>query len=125
MEKVTKELKFSIVQVASNLLRIETSDKKHQYYTVNLLIYEMFCSCNCHGFKKSRLICKSLLAIIQFGNKDFQDFPKLYLDHPVTNLDPDLFRQSEQFGIPNKKSIPDEGKLFKVYLIPFDSSLLL
>lgn len=125
MEKVTKELKFSVVQVASNLLRIGTSDEKHQYYTVNLLIYEMFCSCNCHGFRKSRLICKNLLAIIQFGNKDFQDFPKLYLDHPVTNLDPDLCRQSEQFGIPNKKSITDEGKLFKVYLIPFDSSLLL
>ena len=75
--------------------------KKHQYYTVYFGDNEAFCSCTSHGFRKPRLICKHLLAIIQCGKKDFQDLSKLYLDHPLTNLDADLFRQSEQFGIPN------------------------
>ena len=63
LEKVTEEIKLSVVQVASNQFCVRPSDEQHRYYIVNFSNDERFSSCACHGFRKSRLLCKHLLAV--------------------------------------------------------------
>ena len=64
-------------------------------YNVSFGNNETFCSCSCRDFRRTRLLCKHFFAIIESERKQFSDLTKLFLNHPLTNLDRDLFEDNE------------------------------
>ena len=60
-----------------------------------------FCSCSCRDCSRTRLLCKHFFAIIESGIKHFTDLTILFLNHPFTNLDRDLFEDNEIDNVPD------------------------
>ena len=51
-----------------------------------------------------------ILAIIESGRKQFSDLTKLFLNHPFTNLDRDLFENNEIDNVADPTLINTNGK---------------
>ena len=79
-------------------------------YNVSFGDNETFCSCSCRDFRRTRLLCKHFFAIIESGRKQFSDLTILFLNHPFTNLDRDLFEDNEIDNIPNPTLTNDKCK---------------
>ena len=70
-------------------------------YDVSFGDIETFCTCSCRDFRRTRLLCKHFFTIIESGRKQFSDLTILFLNHPFTNLDRDLFEDNEIANVPD------------------------
>ena len=64
-------------------------------YNVSFGDIETFCTCSCRDFRRTRLLYKHFFTIIESGRKQFSDLTILFLNHPFTNLDRDLFEDNQ------------------------------
>ena len=71
---------------------------------------EIFCSCSCRDFRRTRLLCKHFFVIIESGRKQFSDLTKLFLNHPFTNLDRHLSENNEIDNVADPTLINDKWK---------------
>ena len=69
-----------------------------------------FCGCSCRDFRRTRLLCKQFFAVIESRRKQFSDLTKLFLNHPFTNLDRDLFENNEIDNVADPTFINDKWK---------------
>ena len=72
-------------------------------YNVSFGDKETFCSCSCQDFRRTRLLCKHFLAIIERRRKQFSDLTILSLNHPFTNLE-------RSYNVPDPTLINDKCK---------------
>ena len=79
-------------------------------YNISFGDNETFCSCSCRDFRRTRLLCKHTFAIIESGRKQFSDLTKLFLNHPFTNLNRDLFENNEIDNVADPTVINTNGK---------------
>ena len=85
-------------------------------YNVSFGDNETFCSCSCREFRGTRLLCKHFFAIIERGRKQFSDLTKLFLNHPFTNLDRDLFEDNEIDNVADPALVKYEEKIEEKYV---------
>ena len=94
LQKVTTEMMESASETNGEFI-VESDqpgirDDK-QKYVVAFGDKNNTCRCSCRDFRRTRLLCKHIFAVIQSGKRGFQDLSVLFLHYPFTNLDPDLF----------------------------------
>ena len=68
-----------------------------------------FCSCTCKEFRKTRILCKHIIAVVLVGKKTFMDLSVLYLEHPLPNLEKDLFQNFQENEGPKQLDIGNSG----------------
>ena len=76
-------------------------------YNVSFGDNETFCSCSYRDFKRTRPLRKHFFAIIENEMKELSDLKTLFLNHPFTNLDRDLFENTE-IDVPDTTLINDK-----------------
>ena len=79
-------------------------------YNVSFGDNETFCSCSCRDFRRTRLLCKHFFAIIESERKQFSDLTKLFLNHPLTNLDRNLFEDHKIDNVANPTLVKGKWK---------------
>ena len=68
-----------------------------------------FCSCTCKEFRKTKILCKHIIAVVLVGKKTFMDLSVLYLEHPLPNLEKDLFQNFQENEGPKQLDIGNSG----------------
>ena len=49
------------------------------------------CCCTCPSFRRNRRLCKHFFAVMSAGCETFLDLSPIYLNHPLHNIDDDIF----------------------------------
>ena len=75
-----------------------------------------FCSCTWKEFRKTRILCKHIIAVVLVGKKTFMDLSVLYLEHPLPNLEKDLFQNFQENEGPKQLDLGNSGTFLTHFL---------
>ena len=121
--KVTTEMIESVTKHEGNFT--VTSDEINEgnetkMYQVAFGNEKEICWCTCRDFKRTRLLCKHFFAVISSNEKCFEDLSPLFLLHPFTNLDSDLFGAMD-LNVSQDLQSQEINNEFNTDVIPIDS----
>ena len=98
-QRVSARMIESVKKTANGVFCVLSDDpgisNEEKEYTVVFGDQETFCSCTCRDFRRTRLLCKHVFAVIESNKKQFHDISQLFRDHNFTNLDDGLFGSNE------------------------------
>ena len=95
---------------------VKSASDNTKYHTVYFGDNVNFCSCSCKEFRKARILCKHIITVVSVAKKTFTDLSILYLEHPLTNLNEDLFQNFQENEGPRQV---DSTKIGKFLTLPF------
>ena len=93
--RATPDMK--VTNVGHNVFQVESSEEGTAIltcYNIFLGNETKFCSCNCHDFRRYRMLCKHFFAVFNSGEAMFSDLSSLFLKHPFMVLDNNLFGEN-------------------------------
>ena len=101
-QRVSTRMIESVKETVKGVFRVLSDDpgisSEKKEYTVVFGDKETFCSCTCRDFRRTRLLCKHVFAVIESNKKQFHDISQLFRDHHFTNLNDGLFGNNEVNG---------------------------
>ena len=95
--RATPDMKVTNVghNVSHHVESSEEGTAKLTCYNIFLGNETKFCSCcNCHDFRRYRMLCKHFFAVFNSGEAMFSDLSSLFLKHPFMVLDNNLFGEN-------------------------------
>ena len=103
VSRVTDEMRSSVEESVNNTFMVKSASDNNKYHTVYFGDDVNFCSCSCKEFRKTRMLFKHIITVVLVDKKTFTDLSVLYLEHPLTNLDEDLFQISKRIKVQDKQ----------------------
>ena len=61
------------------------------------------------------MLCKHIITVVLVGKKTFTNLSVLYLEHPLTNPDKDLFQNFQENKSPRQVDSANSGKFFRFF----------
>ena len=112
---VTDEMRSSVEEYNNNAVMVKSASDSTKYHTDYFGYNVNFCSCTCNEFCQIRMLCKHIISVILVGKETFFDLSVLYLEHPLTNLDEDIFQNfQENEGLRQEDSV-NSGKVLIIF----------
>ena len=116
ISRVTDEMRSSDEESVNNTFMVKSASDNTKYHTVYFGDNVNVCSCTCKEFRKTRMLCKHIIAMVLVGKTTFTDLSVLYLEHPLTNLDEDLFQNFQKNGSPKQVDSVNSGTVLTFFL---------
>ena len=94
MSKVTDRMASSVRKLEPRKFKVKTSEtwtdicKEYEVFLGNEV---EFCYCTCFDYRRHRVLCKHFFAVFRSKLACFNEVTPLFLNHPWTVLDPDIF----------------------------------
>ena len=116
ISRVTDEMRSSVEESINNTLMVKSGSDNNKYHTVYFGDNVNVFNCSCKKFRKTRMLCKHVITVALVGKKTFIDLSVLYLEHPLTNLDEDLFQNFQENKGPRQVDSANNSKFFTFFL---------